>query len=475
MSIDLQNYLIIISFIVFAVVCIIFLYRKNSTKSSDNELKEKSIDGLNFQIDLLKKEIESKESLHKQEIVNKENLIDEKEKNFQSLLKQKEDQISQILKEKQEQIENLKIERNNIVEQLKEYLGKEFKNTSNQTLDNVSHSFRKQFENYFENKNKITTQNIEEMINPIEQLMNDLKSTNLNFVKTYKEDFTNFGSVLSDVKSTHEKAISETSKLTNALKGSSQSAGRWGEEKLKNILDMMNMSEGVDYEMQTTTDEDGLRPDCIVNIPGDLKLAVDSKVSIQDYLSAMESNDEAEKNIYLQKNAAKIRNHMQTLSKKEYFKKIKGSLPEVLMFIPEESIFYSSLQNDKKLYQDSLKSNIIIVGPTGLLMMVTMIKKMWSSHKQSKEVSKIVDIGAELFKRFQTMSSHIVSLGDSIEKTSNNYNKFIGSMDSKVLPKFEEISKFYPSTIKDKNKKPKFISDSVRKSSKLKINDERID
>ena len=128
---------------------LIFLYRKNSTKSSDNEIKEKSIDGLNFQIDLLKKEIESKENLHKQEIVNKENLIDEKEKNFQSLLKQKEDQITQILKEKQEQIENLKIERNNIVEQLKEYLGKEFKNTSNQTLDNVSHSFRKQFENYF--------------------------------------------------------------------------------------------------------------------------------------------------------------------------------------------------------------------------------------------------------------------------------------------------------------------------------------
>ena len=109
-------------------------------------------------------------------------MIGEKEKNFQSLLNQKEDQITQILNEKQEQIENLKIERNNIIEQLKEYLGKEFENTSNQTLDNVSDNFRKQFENYFENKNKIATQNLEEMINPIEQLMNDLKSTNLNFL-----------------------------------------------------------------------------------------------------------------------------------------------------------------------------------------------------------------------------------------------------------------------------------------------------
>ena len=465
MNLTSQSFSFIIIF--FLVVCIIFLWFRKSKSNSSDPSQEGAIEDLKLENNSLRKDIENKDSLYHQEISNKEILMQEKEKNFNSLLKEKDEQINQALKEKQEQIENLKIERDNIVEQLKEYLGTQFQNTSNKTLDNVSNTFREQFENFFENKNQLATKNLEEMINPIEQLMTDLKSTNLNFVKTYKEDFTNFGSVLSDVKSTHEKAISETSKLTNALKGSSQSAGRWGEEKLKNILDMMNMSEGVDYDMQAITDEEGLRPDCIVNIPGDLKLAVDSKVSIQDYLSAMETNDEDARNSYLQKNAAKIRNHMQALSKKEYFKKIKGSLPEVLMFIPEESIFYSSLQNDKKLYQDSLKLNIIIVGPTGLLMMVTMIKKMWASHKQSKEVSKIVDIGSELYKRFQTMSSHIASLGDSIEKTSSNYNKFIGSMDSKVLPKFEEISKFYPSAIRDKNKKPKIVSDSVRKSSKL--------
>ncbi len=465
MNLTSQSFSFIIIF--FLVVCIIFLWFRKSKSNPSDPSQEGAIEDLKLENNSLRKDIENKDSLYHQEISNKEILMQEKEKNFNSLLKEKDEQINQALKEKQEQIENLKIERDNIVEQLKEYLGTQFQNTSNKTLDNVSNSFREQFENFFENKNKLATKNLEEMINPIEQLMTDLKSTNLNFVKSYKEDFTNFGSVLSDVKSTHEKAISETSKLTNALKGSSQSAGRWGEEKLKNILDMMNMSEGVDYDMQATTDEEGLRPDCIVNIPGDLKLAVDSKVSIQDYLSAMETNDEAARNSYLQKNAAKIRNHMQALSKKEYFKKIKGSLPEVLMFIPEESIFYSSLQNDKKLYQDSLKLNIIIVGPTGLLMMVTMIKKMWASHKQSKEVSKIVDIGSELYKRFQTMSSHIASLGDSIEKTSSNYNKFIGSMDSKVMPKFEEISKFYPSAIVDKNKKPEIISDSIRKSSKL--------
>ena len=228
MNLNSQSFLSII--ISLLIVCIIFLWFRNSKSNSSDPSKESAIDDLKLENNSLKKDIENKDNLFQQEISNKENLMQEKEKNFNSLLKEKDEQISQALKEKQEQIENLKIERDNIVEQLKEYLGTQFQNTSNKTLDNVSNSFREQFENFFENKNQLATKNLEEMINPIEQLMTDLKSTNLNFVKTYKEDFTNFGSVLSDVKSTHEKAISETSKLTNALKGSSQSAGRWGKK-----------------------------------------------------------------------------------------------------------------------------------------------------------------------------------------------------------------------------------------------------
>ena len=40
--------------------------------------------------------------------------------------------------------------------------------------------------------------------------------------------------------------------------------------------------------------------------------------------------------------------------KKKYWEQIKGSLDQVVMFIPEESIYSSNLQNDRKLYQDSL-------------------------------------------------------------------------------------------------------------------------
>ena len=76
-----------------------------------------------------------------------------------------------------------------------------------------------------------------------------------------------------------------------------------GEEKLKNILDMNGMTEGIDYEMQITSDDGLIR--LHNKYTGDLKLVIDSKVSIQDYLSAVESTDETARNIYFQKNASK--------------------------------------------------------------------------------------------------------------------------------------------------------------------------
>jgi DNA recombination protein RmuC len=466
MMLDQPNYTLI-AFVVFIIGCGFYLYIKRNKGEDDSALDEKKRnDELRWQIDLLKKDIENNNALHTQELSSKDNLIAEKERNFNSLIAEKDEQIKKISNEKQEQIENLKKERENIVEQLKDYLGKEFQNTSNKTLDNVSDSFRKQFENYFENKNKIASQNLEEMINPIEKLMSDLKNTNLNFIKSYKEDFTNFGSVLSDVKSTQEKAITETSKLTNALKGSSQSVGRWGEEKLKNILDMSGMTEGIDYEIQITT-EDGLRPDCIINIPGERKIAIDSKISIQDYLNAMESNDEDARNIFLQKNALKIRNHMQSLSKKKYWEQIKGSLDQVVMFIPEESIYLSAMQHDRKLFQDSFSSKVVIVGPSNLLVIIRLVVNMLGMQKQSKDISKIIEIGSELLRRIQTMTAHITGLGENIQKTSSSYNKFIGSLDTKFFPKVEELSNFNPS-IENKNKKlPKHVDDNTRQSSKL--------
>ena len=158
---------------------------------------------------------------------------------------------------------------------------------------------------------------------------------------------------------------------------------------------------------------------------------------------------------------------MQSLSKKKYWEQIKGSLDQVVMFIPEESIYSSALQNDRKLYQDSFASKVVIVGPSNLLVMIKMIVNMWAMQKQSKDISKIIEIGSDLFKRIQTMTSHISGLGENIQKTSNSYNKFIGSMDTKFFPKVEELSKFYPS-LEDKNKKqPKFVEDNTRQSSKL--------
>jgi DNA recombination protein RmuC len=158
---------------------------------------------------------------------------------------------------------------------------------------------------------------------------------------------------------------------------------------------------------------------------------------------------------------------MQSLSKKKYWEQIKGSLDQVVMFIPEESIYLSAMQHDRKLFQDSFSSKVVIVGPSNLLVIIRLVVNMLGMQKQSKDISKIIEIGSELLRRIQTMTAHITGLGENIQKTSSSYNKFIGSLDTKFFPKVEELSNFNPS-IENKNKKlPKHVDDNTRQSSKL--------
>ena len=155
-----------------------------------------------------------------------------------------------------------------------------------------------------------------------------------------------------------EQTILETAKLSTALKGSTKSAGRWGEEQLRRILEMSQMSEHSDFTEQDTIN-DGSRPDVIIRLPGDRKIVIDSKASVKDYIESLETDDPATRKILLTSHAQKIRAHMQSLSKKKYWDSLDNSVDMVVMFVPGENFLNAALQEDPQIFQEALKLSLI--------------------------------------------------------------------------------------------------------------------
>ena len=66
----------------------------------------------------------------------------------------------------------------------------------------------------------------------------------------------------------------------------------------------------------------------------------------------------------------------------------------------------------------------------------------WQQEKITQNARQISELGKELYDRLKTFLGHFQTLGSSLQRAVESYNKAVGSMESRVLPsarKFREL------------------------------------
>jgi len=119
----------------------------------------------------------------------------------------------------------------------------------------------------------------------------------------------------------NQKISQDAVNLTNALKGDSKVQGDWGELQLEVLLEKSGLKKELHFRTQNSEkDEDGneKRPDCIIDLPDDKNLIIDSKVSLTSYEQYSNAETEEERKQYLKKHIDSIKNHIRDLGSKDY-------------------------------------------------------------------------------------------------------------------------------------------------------------
>ncbi|QYE36069.1 DNA recombination protein RmuC [Polymorphobacter sp. PAMC 29334] len=229
----------------------------------------------------------------------------------------------------------------------------------------------------------------------------------------------------------------EASKLVSALRSSGKTSGSWGEQQLRNVLDMAGLREGIDFTLQTSTDRgDGnKRPDAIINLPGGRQLIVDSKCSLNDYLSAGEADSEDGRRAAYKRHAAAVRTHARGLGDKNYWKDFGASADFVVMFLPGENFLSAALEHDLPLLGWAFDQRILLAGPINLLAIAKTVALVWRQETQAEQWREIGALGAQLHAAVATMTEHLSSVGKNLTQAVNAYNGFVGSLEANVLPK----------------------------------------
>ena len=227
----------------------------------------------------------------------------------------------------------------------------------------------------------------------------------------------------------------EARRLSAALRRGAGVQGRWGEQMLRNVLEMAGMTSPTDFVEQLHVDAEGgaLRPDVTVRLPGDGRFVIDAKCSITAYLDAQEAVDEAGREAAYVRHAASVRAHMQSLAAKAYWDQFDASPDFVAMFIPGDAFLSAASERMPDLYTQAMERRVILVTPSSLFALCKAVVYGWRVEKQHINAREIADLGRDLYKRLSVMGGHVAAMGKALGAAVNKYNAFVGSLETQVL------------------------------------------
>jgi len=279
-----------------------------------------------------------------------------------------------------------------------------------------------------EKAKRFTEQNQINLGQLLDPLKTKLVEFNAKVDDVYVKDTKDRTALLEQVKQLFElnNALSEDAKnLTAALKGSNRTQGTWGELVLERILESAGLRKGEEYVLQESHHrEDGSRaqPDAIVNLPQDRNLVIDSKVSLVAYEELCSRESDEDRAEALSRHLVSVRAHITALAGKNYqaLYQLK-SLDCVLMFVPIEPAFMLAVTNDKELFMDAWRQNVLLVSPSTLLFVIRMVAYLWRQEAQNRNALDIAKRGAELYDRLCAFVADLEKVGERLAQAQQTY------------------------------------------------------
>ncbi len=273
-----------------------------------------------------------------------------------------------------------------------------------------------------------------ELIVPIRELLGAYQVRLDEIEKVRAEGYGALHTLLDQVKAGQERVTGATARLETVLRSSGKAAGRWGEEQCRNVLELAGLVEGIDFVAQTSTgSDDNRRPDFIVTLPGERKLVIDVKCSLDAYTSAVDAATPEERDRHLVSHAQKIRAHATGLAAKSYEKSVGGAVDFVVLFVPGENLLAAAFEHDRRLLTEFMDKRLVLAGPINLIAVARTVAAMRDQARLAKQAAEIARLGRELYDSIRIMGGKAAAMQKALGGAVNAANELVKSLDGRVL------------------------------------------
>ena len=287
---------------------------------------------------------------------------------------------------------------------------------------------------------ELSAVNSEQLSKILDPLQDDLRQMREQTGKMQKEHDDSLRDLKAAIQANMDREREmgvQTERLAQALTGENKIQGNFGELKLTQILEQMELERGLQYDLQVTMrDEQGhaiknddgqsMIPDAILHFPDGRDVVIDSKMSFTAFVDYQNAENDAARQEALRRHIASMRQHVKELAKKQYFryaKTDKGRLDFVLMYVFQESALQLALQNDTTLWKEAYDQGVVISGSQSLYMTLRVLELTWKQTRQVKNQEKMMDCANAIVERVQLFAERFAKVDKLLDDTRRAFDE----------------------------------------------------
>lgn len=233
----------------------------------------------------------------------------------------------------------------------------------------------------------------------------------------------------------HKNLTDLTSQVTTLrdVLANKQSRGAFGQARMESIL-QDGLPKG-SYELQYTL-SNGKRPDCVVFLPDQRPLCIDSKFPLEAVTALRDARSDEEKKFATQRVRQDVMKHVTDIADKYL---IAGETQDTaLMFVPSESVYAEIHDGFDDVVQKAYRARIVLVSPSLLMLAIQVMRQILKDARMrdaadqiQTEVTNMMDDVERLRDRVSKLGSHFDQVNEDVRQVLISVNK-IGKRAAKI-------------------------------------------
>jgi DNA recombination protein RmuC len=234
-----------------------------------------------------------------------------------------------------------------------------------------------------------------------------------------------FGQVAQQLQVT-EQQTQELLRITGALHHALSHPivrGQWGQRMVEDVLRPIGFEEGIHYLKQATTNAGSGRPDYTFLLPRGLKVHLDAKFPLDNYLQYYAATTDGQRTDYRKRFLQDVRQRLQEVASRDYVNPAENTIDCALLFIPNEQVFSFINVHDPRLFDEALKSKVVLCSPWTLYPVLSVIRLALDHFLLERTTRALFPVLAGFEKQWQAFHDCLEKMGRRLADAQKEFDQ----------------------------------------------------